>query len=131
MIKYEVEVYPRGDKFWFLNGKPHREDGPAYEWADGDKVWYLNGKFHREDGPAYEWADGGKEWYLNGERHREDGPAVENASGYKRWYLNGKCMSEAKHKRATSKRAISKKPTCEGKEVEVDGVTYVLRLKGE
>ena len=79
MIKYKVEVYPNGDKFWYLNGKCHREDGPAIEYADGTKYWYLNG-----------------------ER-----------------------MSKAEHKKATSK------PTCEGKEVEVDGVTYVLRLRGE
>ena len=29
---------------WTLNGKLHREDGPACEWADGYKAWYLNGK---------------------------------------------------------------------------------------
>jgi hypothetical protein len=43
-IKYEVRVYPSGDKFWYLNGKRHREDGPAIEYADGDKYWYLNGQ---------------------------------------------------------------------------------------
>ena len=31
-----------GYKFWCLNGKLHREDGPAIEWANGDKEWYLN-----------------------------------------------------------------------------------------
>ena len=125
MIKYEVKVYPNGNKEWSLNGELHREDGPAFEWADGTTQWYLNGNLHREDGPAYEGADGTKEWYLNGELHREDGPAVEYADGTKYWYLNGKRMSEAKHKKATSKT------TCEGKEVEVDGVTYVLKVKGE
>ena len=45
--------------------------------------------------------------------------------GDKEWYLNDKSMSEAEHKRATSKA------TCEGKEVEVDGVTYVLKVKGQ
>ena len=34
--------------------------------ADGDKKWYLNGKLHREDAPAIEFADGTKEWFLNG-----------------------------------------------------------------
>jgi len=43
MIKYEVHVYPNGSKHWYLNGKRHREDGPASEWADGEKYWYLNG----------------------------------------------------------------------------------------
>ncbi len=78
-----------GNKFWYLNGKIHREDGPAVEYSSGTKFWYLNGKKHREDGPAVEYIDGGESWYLNGERHREDGPAVELADGYKEWYLNG------------------------------------------
>jgi hypothetical protein len=31
-----------GSKYYFLNGKNHREDGPAVEYANGDKSWYLN-----------------------------------------------------------------------------------------
>ena len=65
-IEYKVKVYADGTKHWFLNGKLHREDGPAVELANGTKSWYLNGKYHREDGPAVERADGTKEWYLNG-----------------------------------------------------------------
>ena len=42
MIKYDVEVSADGDKYWYLNGKIHREDGPAVEYADGTKCWYLN-----------------------------------------------------------------------------------------
>ena len=38
-----------------------------WKWADGNKFWYLNGKLHREDGPAMEWANGSKSWYLNDE----------------------------------------------------------------
>ena len=56
---------------WFLNGEPHREDGPAVIWADGTKSWYLNGKLHREDGPAVIRADGTKYWYLNGELQQQ------------------------------------------------------------
>ena len=52
-------------------------------------AYYLNGKFHREDGPAIEFASGRKDWYLNGKRHRTDGPAVAYANGDKWWYLNG------------------------------------------
>jgi hypothetical protein len=44
MIEYTVKVYPNGTKYWYLNGKRHREDGPAVEWADGTKCWYLNGE---------------------------------------------------------------------------------------
>ena len=44
MIKYEVEVNLTGTKKWFLNGKLHREDGPAIEYSTGTKKWYLNDK---------------------------------------------------------------------------------------
>jgi len=96
----DVDWY--GNKFWYLNGKLHREDGPAIEWADGNKRWYLNGKYHREDGPAVECTNGTKHWYLNGKLHREDGPAVEWADGYKSWYLNGREVTEEEHKKRTS-----------------------------
>ena len=43
MIEYTVKVYDGGAKYWSLNGKRHREDGPATEWANGYKAWYLNG----------------------------------------------------------------------------------------
>ena len=76
---------------YYLNGKIHREDGPAIEMANGNKYWYLNGRFHREYGPAIEYSDGAKKWYLNGKRHRTDGPARELADGHKTWYLNNKC----------------------------------------
>ena len=42
MKTYTVDVYDNGDKHWGLNGKLHREDGPAIERADGSKSWYLN-----------------------------------------------------------------------------------------
>ena len=88
--KPTCKTYPSGTKEWRLNGKVHREDGPAIERANGEKEWCLNGKLHREDGPAIEYSNGAKEWFLNGKRHREDGPAIEYASGYKAWCLNGK-----------------------------------------
>ena len=44
MITYEVEVHSSGGKYWYLNGKLHREDGPACESANGTKYWFLNGK---------------------------------------------------------------------------------------
>jgi len=92
--EYVVKVSANGDKLWYINGKLHREDGPAIEYADGAKFWYLNGQIHREDGPAIEYASGTKEWYLNGQRHREDGPACEYVNGDKEWYLNGQIHRE-------------------------------------
>jgi endo-1,4-beta-mannosidase len=121
MIEYTVRVYTNGNKSWFLDGKRHREDGPAVEYSDGGKVWYLDGKYHREDGPAIEWSSGHKDWYLNGKLHREDGPAFEGYGGYKAWYLNGKRLTEQQYKAATSKH------TCEGKIVEIDGKKYELK----
>ena len=32
----------RGDKYWFLNGRLHRENGPACEFSNGYKTWWLN-----------------------------------------------------------------------------------------
>jgi hypothetical protein len=66
------------------------------ESANGDKCWYLNGKRHREDGPAIEYANGSKFWYLNDKLHREDGPAIESANGNKFWFLNGKRLTISK-----------------------------------
>jgi len=115
---YEVRVYVNGDKRWYLDGKRHREDGPAAEYANGNKSWYLDGKRHREDAPAIEFTDGTKHWYLDGKRHREDGPAVEYTDGDKYWYLNDELMTEQEFKLKTK--------SCDGKIVEIDGKKYRL-----
>ena len=88
----KCKVYANGTKRWSLNGKYHREDGPAFEDEYGTKKWFLHGICHREDGPAIERADGDKEWWLHGKRHREDGPAVEDIDGYKEWWLHDKLV---------------------------------------
>jgi len=98
MIEYTVKVYENGDKFWYLNGKLHREDGPAVECANGDKFWYLNGNLHREDGPAIEYTSGSKFWYLNGEELTEE-----------EW-----------------RAKTQPQPSCDGKVVEIDGKKYKL-----
>ena len=99
MIEYKVKVTDSGDKYWYLDGKLHREDGPAVEYVNGDKPWYLNG-----------------------ERHREDGPAIEYDDGSNLWYLNGKKLTEEEHRNQTSNKS-----SCEGKIVEIDGVKYELK----
>ena len=101
MIEYTVQVYSNGTNWWFLNGKRHREDGPAIEYSEGLKCWYLNGNLHREDGPAVEYPDGSKQWYLNDEQ-----------------------VTEEEHRQRTQPQ-----PSCNGKTVEIDGKTYVLTLK--
>jgi hypothetical protein len=119
MIEYKVKVYTNGDKFWCLNDKLHREDGPAVEYADGTKWWCLNGELHREDGPAVEWANGTKWWCLNGELHREDGPAVEWANGSKSWYLNDKEVTEEEVMNPVEEMTVEEICKALGKNVKV------------
>jgi hypothetical protein len=66
----------------------------------GNKRHYINGKFHREDGPAVEYDDGSKAWVINGKLHREDGPAIEDADGSKTWVINDIAYSEEDYPRA-------------------------------
>lgn len=56
-----------GDIFYQVDGKFHRDDGPAIEWVTGYKGWFQNDKFHRLDGPAFESPDGNHTWWINGE----------------------------------------------------------------
>ena len=60
-----IVEYPSGTLRYYLNGKLHREDGPAVIYPDGRICYYLNGKYHREDGPAIIRTDGTIEYYLN------------------------------------------------------------------
>jgi hypothetical protein len=70
------EVDKAGNQRWYLNGKLHREDGPAII-TKNDMLWYLNGKRHREDGPAIILYGGiEKFWWHYDMRHRIGGPAV-------------------------------------------------------
>jgi hypothetical protein len=68
----ECEIYTNGDKCWYLNGKLHRTDGPAIEWANDSKSWWMNGEYHRTNGPAIEYANGSKFWYINGIEYSEE-----------------------------------------------------------
>jgi hypothetical protein len=79
------------------------EDGKEYKVSkwDGNKnvFWYLNGKLHREKGPAfYETHTNNLHWYQNGHGHRIDGPAgIEQLGNKKRWYVNNKRITEQMH----------------------------------
>lgn len=44
-----IVEYSSGTKEWLLNGKRHREDGPAVEFITGYKAWYLDGKYYSEN----------------------------------------------------------------------------------
>lgn len=84
------KIHEDGTKYWYHNGKLHREDGPAIEYPDGSKFWYNNDKLHRDDGPAVEHSNGDKFWYKYGKLHRDNGPAAEHSDGSQYWYKNGK-----------------------------------------
>lgn len=43
----------------------HRIDGPARIWNNGDESWWINGKRHREDGPAIQYIKGGSHYYFD------------------------------------------------------------------
>ena len=73
MIEYTVKVNEYGSKFWFLNGKRHREDGPSCEWADGDKEWHLNGEKFSKD----EWEKRNKKTHNIIDGKEIDGKEIE------------------------------------------------------
>ena len=79
-----------GNKYWFLNGKLHREDGPAAEYNTGNKEWYINDILHREDGPAIDCKDGTKFWIRRNKLHRLDGPAAKHDDGSSYWFIHGR-----------------------------------------
>lgn len=79
-------------KLHYVDGKIHRDDGPASIWDDGGEAWYRKGLRHRDGGPAICRPDGSKTWYQNGLRHREDGPAVSNSDGSEMFFLHGEII---------------------------------------
>ena len=71
--------YDNGTKYWYLNNKLHRVDGPAVEFVNGDKTWWLNGKRHRVDGPAVEYIESEykiTEYWINGEEVTKEAQEV-------------------------------------------------------
>ena len=45
--KFYIDSF--GNKRWYLNGLPHRIDGPAIEHVSGGKYWCLYGKYYYFD----------------------------------------------------------------------------------
>jgi hypothetical protein len=65
-IEYSVVKHNNRDIHYYLDGKLHRENGPAIFGIDGLQTWYKHGKVHREDGPAVIYSDGFKQYFLHG-----------------------------------------------------------------
>ena len=100
MLKIENYIRRKmvGADIRYLNAENefHRTDGPAIESSNGNKEWYINGKRHREDGPAAEWFTQ-KFWWVNDKMHRLDGPAQISDYGYVEWWINGRKYSKVEH----------------------------------
>lgn len=104
-----------GEITYLLDGKLHRDDGPAVIDTDGERwyfegklhriggpcisnsseeVWARYGKRHRVDGPAFILKDEGIEgWFTYDRRHRVGGPAITRTNGTQsvtEWYWHGK-----------------------------------------
>lgn len=76
----------------------HKIDGPSIIYRDGSYVWYLDGKLHREGGPAIHLRSLYRydQYYFHGQKHRIDGPAYisyqvsrtkEKIIQTRQWYL--------------------------------------------
>ncbi len=102
MKKYTVKTDNNGDKLWFLNGKLHREDGPAVELANGDKSWYLDGyKYTKED-----WE---KEVARPNKSSSLDGKLVEIDGKKYKLVLDGPSETDKKIETALSKLTAEEK----------------------
>lgn len=82
-------------KYWFRNGKLHRDyDLPAFiNIKHKVKIWYRNGVIHRGyNRPAVKIGEKReilKVWIVNGIIHRDHGPAyVETNSSTRKWLKN-------------------------------------------
>jgi len=50
MITIKLAINADGSKYWFQNGKLHRDnDQPTVIHADGSKRWYQNDKFTKQE----------------------------------------------------------------------------------
>lgn len=59
-------------ELFVLNGKLHREDGPALILYDGTMQWYQHGVLHRTNGPARIYSSNFQEYYLYGKRYDKE-----------------------------------------------------------
>jgi len=58
-----------GEEYLKFSIEERKEKPYCIEYPDRDKFWLVNDKFHREDGPSIIYPDGTICWYLNGIRY--------------------------------------------------------------
>ena len=87
-------IHQEGLQKYYQCGKRHRRDGPAIIYSNGDLKWCLHGIKHRIGGPAFIHGVRGIEYWENGMLHRVDGPACEYSHGLCKWYFEGKLIRE-------------------------------------
>ena len=131
MKHYTVTVDDNKTIKWYKDGKLHREDGPAVEYADGIKEWYCSGKLHRgDDLPAVEYPNGDASWWVHGLRHREKGPAVVDLYYGKEWYLNGEKLTKSQFDECMTfenKAPRYLESSLDGTTIEIYGKKYKLQ----
>jgi len=66
MIKY---TNISGKEYRKLSLQERKEKPYCIEYNAFVRDWKVNGKFHREDGPAIYYNNGNKYWYLNGKEY--------------------------------------------------------------
>lgn len=104
MYKYELtfrEIVKNNNTItYYLNGKPHRTDGPAVIGPQQER-WYKYGELHRIGGPAVISQDGCyQQWIANGKVHRLDGAALiltldSSSVSLLYHYIDGKSMNKS------------------------------------
>ena len=65
-FRHGCHIDEAGTKYYLQDGKIHRENGPAIEYANGHKEWHRHDELHRTDGPAVECQNGDIEFHYNG-----------------------------------------------------------------
>lgn len=116
MIKLVTEVK-------FVNDIPDNFTGQVY-YPNGEISFFVDGKLHRDHGPANILPGGTKRWYTNGQLNRLDGPAVEYTNGAKEFWVEGRSFSETNFNMFIA----MKNDSCNNKIVEIDGKKYKLTL---
>ena len=108
MLMLAYDTGADGVDCWYLADACYRDAESPIVLDCGSKYWHVNGKLHREDGPAIEGLNGTTHWFVNGKRHRTDGPATEWDTGERYWFLDGRAVDPLVHFLTIGELALDK-----------------------